>query len=117
MGGRPRRRSPPRVTSCAAASTTSTRPHRRPPSPPEAPPERCERSPALLESLIADLGSRAPGRIAAAYGFERSRARTIVAGALILAEVQRRLEVPFEVARGGLREGAALALARVAQAA
>jgi exopolyphosphatase/guanosine-5'-triphosphate,3'-diphosphate pyrophosphatase len=72
---------------------------------------------ALLESVIADLGSRAPGRIAAAHGLERSRARTIVAGALILAEVQRRLDVPFEVARGGLREGAALALARVAQAA
>ena len=72
---------------------------------------------ALLESVIADLGSRAPGRIAAAHGLERSRARTIVAGALILAEAQRRLDVPFEVARGGLREGAALALARVAQAA
>jgi exopolyphosphatase/guanosine-5'-triphosphate,3'-diphosphate pyrophosphatase len=72
---------------------------------------------ALLESVIADLGSRPRGRIAAAYGLERSRARTILAGALILAEVQRRLDVPFEVARGGLREGAALALARVAQAA
>jgi exopolyphosphatase / guanosine-5'-triphosphate,3'-diphosphate pyrophosphatase len=72
---------------------------------------------SVLESVIADLCSRAPGRIAAAYGLERSRARTIVAGALILAEVQRRLDVPFEVARGGLREGAALALARVAQAA
>ena len=71
----------------------------------------------LLESVIADLASRPPGRIAAAYGLERSRARTILAGALILAEVQRRLDVPFEVARGGLREGAALALARVAQAA
>lgn len=70
----------------------------------------------LLDSVIADL-ARPPGRIAAAYGLERSRARTILAGALILAEVQRRLDVPFEVARGGLREGAALALARVAQAA
>ena len=70
-----------------------------------------------LESIIADLASRSPGRIAASYGLERSRARTILAGALILAEVQRRLDVPFEVARGGLREGAALALARLAQAA
>ena len=71
----------------------------------------------LLEDVIAALSSRTPGRIAAVYGLERSRARTILAGALILSEVQRRLGVPFEVARGGLREGAALALARVAQAA
>jgi exopolyphosphatase/pppGpp-phosphohydrolase len=70
-----------------------------------------------LESAITDLCSRPTGRIAAAYGLERSRARTIVAGALILAEVQRCLDVPFEVARGGLREGAALTMARVAQAA
>ena len=71
----------------------------------------------LLEDVIAELSSRTPGRIATAYGLERSRARTILAGALILAEVQQRLGVPFEVARGGLREGAALALARVAAAA
>jgi exopolyphosphatase/guanosine-5'-triphosphate,3'-diphosphate pyrophosphatase len=71
----------------------------------------------LLEDVIAALSSRTPGRIAAVYGLERSRARTILAGALILSEVQHRLGVPFEVARGGLREGAALALARVAQAA
>ena len=70
-----------------------------------------------LEEVIAELSSRPRSRIAAAYGLERSRARTILAGALILAEVQRRLDVPFEVARGGLREGAALALARVAAAA
>jgi exopolyphosphatase / guanosine-5'-triphosphate,3'-diphosphate pyrophosphatase len=70
-----------------------------------------------LVDVIAELASRPRGRIAAAYGLERSRARTILAGALILAEVQDRLGVPFEVARGGLREGAALALARVAEAA
>jgi exopolyphosphatase/guanosine-5'-triphosphate,3'-diphosphate pyrophosphatase len=70
-----------------------------------------------LDTVIAELSSRPRSRIAAAYGLERTRARTILAGALILAEVQRRLDVPFEVARGGLREGAALALARVAAAA
>jgi len=70
-----------------------------------------------LDAVIAELSSRPRSRIAAAYGLERSRAGTILAGALILAEVQRRLDVPFEVARGGLREGAALALARVAAAA
>jgi exopolyphosphatase/guanosine-5'-triphosphate,3'-diphosphate pyrophosphatase len=70
-----------------------------------------------LEEVIAELASRPRAKIEAAYGLARSRARTILAGALILAEVQQRLGVPFEVARGGLREGAALALARVAQAA
>jgi exopolyphosphatase/guanosine-5'-triphosphate,3'-diphosphate pyrophosphatase len=38
------------------------------------------------------------------------RSRTLLAGAVILAEAQRRLGVPLEVARGGLREGAAAAL-------
>jgi exopolyphosphatase/guanosine-5'-triphosphate,3'-diphosphate pyrophosphatase len=71
----------------------------------------------LLEAVVAELSTRPAERIAAAYGLERSRARTILAGTLILAEVQRRLAVPFAVARGGLREGAALSLARVAQAA
>jgi len=71
----------------------------------------------LLGAVIDELTSRAPARVAAEFGLERSRARTLLAGALILAEVQRRLDVPFEVARGGLREGAALTLARVAQAA
>ena len=41
---------------------------------------------------------------------DRQRARTVTAGALILAEIQRRLNVPLEVGRGGLREGAALML-------
>jgi exopolyphosphatase/guanosine-5'-triphosphate,3'-diphosphate pyrophosphatase len=38
------------------------------------------------------------------------RARTLLAGALILAEAQQRVGLPLEVARGGLREGAAYAL-------
>ena len=115
-GGRPRLRPRP-------AASISTRPLRRRRSPPAARQARFARSPAAtstptcLEDVIAELSSRTPGRIATAYGLERSRARTILAGALILAEVQRRLGVPFEVARGGLREGAALARARVAQAA
>ena len=52
-----------------------------------------------LDAVIAELSSRPRSRIAAAYGLERSRARTILAGALILAEVQRRLDVPFDLAR------------------
>jgi exopolyphosphatase / guanosine-5'-triphosphate,3'-diphosphate pyrophosphatase len=42
-------------------------------------------------------------------GLDQIRARTLLAGTLILAEAQRRLAVPLEVARGGLREGAAFA--------
>ena len=70
-----------------------------------------------LEHAIAELTSRSPGRVAAAYDLERARARTLLGGAIILAEVGCRLGVPFTVSRGGLREGAALAVARVAQAA
>jgi exopolyphosphatase/pppGpp-phosphohydrolase len=44
------------------------------------------------------------------HRLDEQRARTITAGALILAEVQRRLNVPLTVGRGGLREGAALML-------
>jgi hypothetical protein len=38
----------------------------------------------------------------------------LLAGALVLAELQRRLGVPLVVARGGLREGVALELLREA---
>jgi exopolyphosphatase / guanosine-5'-triphosphate,3'-diphosphate pyrophosphatase len=56
--------------------------------------------------------------IAAEYGIPWERARTLAAGATILLEARRRLGVPFEVARGGVREGAALGLlAELAEAA
>ena len=46
-----------------------------------------------------------------AFGIAPQRARTLLAGAVILAEVQRRLGVPFDGRRhGGFREGAALEL-------
>jgi exopolyphosphatase / guanosine-5'-triphosphate,3'-diphosphate pyrophosphatase len=57
-------------------------------------------------------------KIAAEYGIAPERARTLAAGATILLEARRRLGVPFEVARGGVREGAALGLlAELAEAA
>ena len=40
-----------------------------------------------------------------------TRARTLLAGALILEEVSRLLGQPFTPSRGGIREGAALRLA------
>jgi exopolyphosphatase/pppGpp-phosphohydrolase len=38
------------------------------------------------------------------------RARTLAAGTIILLEARRRLGIPLEVARGGVREGAVLGL-------
>jgi exopolyphosphatase / guanosine-5'-triphosphate,3'-diphosphate pyrophosphatase len=43
------------------------------------------------------------------YGVHRSRVSLLLAGVLILAEVQHRLVVPLRVADGGVREGALLA--------
>ena len=47
----------------------------------------------------------------------QSRIETLLGGTLVLAEVAGLLDVKLEVGRGGLREGAALALARVESAA
>jgi exopolyphosphatase/guanosine-5'-triphosphate,3'-diphosphate pyrophosphatase len=70
-----------------------------------------------LEAAIAMLrGSRA-ARVAKEYGIDRGRARTLVAGALILEAVQCRLNVPLRVSRTGLREGAVLAVLDEAAAA
>jgi exopolyphosphatase/pppGpp-phosphohydrolase len=61
-------------------------------------------------------GSRS-ARVAKEYGIDRGRARTLVAGALILEAVQCRLNVPLRVSRTGLREGAVLAVLDEAAAA
>jgi exopolyphosphatase / guanosine-5'-triphosphate,3'-diphosphate pyrophosphatase len=63
-----------------------------------------------IAAAIEELGARSSAQLVRRYGLEPQRARTMAAGALILAEAQRRLGLPFEVARGGVREGAALAL-------
>ena len=70
-----------------------------------------------LEQAIDSLTGRTPAKIARKHGIELSRARTLLAGAVILAEVNLKLGVPFEVARGGMREGlAAEMLAELAAA-
>jgi exopolyphosphatase/guanosine-5'-triphosphate,3'-diphosphate pyrophosphatase len=73
--------------------------------------------PDELASAARKAAKRPSRRLAAEYGLDRSRARTLGAGAVILAAVQRRLTVPLVVARGGLREGAALQLLAEARAA
>jgi exopolyphosphatase/guanosine-5'-triphosphate,3'-diphosphate pyrophosphatase len=56
---------------------------------------------ALLSSAPAD-------ELAETFRFPLWRAKTVLAGVLVLAEAQRRLGVPLVVARAGLREGAVL---------
>ncbi len=65
--------------------------------------------PELEEALRLLRRDSAP-EIADRYGLERWRARALPAGTAIVAEVQSLLGVPFEVGRGGLREGLALEL-------
>jgi exopolyphosphatase/guanosine-5'-triphosphate,3'-diphosphate pyrophosphatase len=55
----------------------------------------------LLSSAPAD-------ELAETFRFPLWRAKTVLAGVLVLAEAQRRLGVPLVVARAGLREGAVL---------
>jgi exopolyphosphatase/pppGpp-phosphohydrolase len=70
-----------------------------------------------LEQVIDSLTGRTPAKIARKHGIELRRARTLLAGTVILAEVNLKLGVPFEVARGGMREGlAAEMLAQLAAA-
>jgi exopolyphosphatase/guanosine-5'-triphosphate,3'-diphosphate pyrophosphatase len=66
---------------------------------------------------IRRLSKKSSGKIAKEYGVDEARARTMAAGALILLEIHRRLTVPLQVGRGGVREGAALALLAEARAA
>jgi exopolyphosphatase/guanosine-5'-triphosphate,3'-diphosphate pyrophosphatase len=64
----------------------------------------------VLADAVKRLRARGSRQIEKEFRLDRNRARTVTAGALILAEIQRRLVVPLEVGRGGIREGAALML-------
>ena len=66
---------------------------------------------------IGLLSKKASKKIAKEYGVLEARARTMTAGALVFLEVERCLSVGLQVGRGGIREGAALALMAEAQAA
>ncbi len=63
-----------------------------------------------LAGVLRVAARRTAARIAREHGLDPMRARTLLAGTLILAGAQRRIGAPLEVARGGLREGAAVAL-------
>jgi exopolyphosphatase/guanosine-5'-triphosphate,3'-diphosphate pyrophosphatase len=64
-----------------------------------------------VDEVIGIASTLSAAKIAKTYGHHPHRARTLLAGALILQEAARRLNRPVELALAGLREGAALALA------
>jgi exopolyphosphatase/guanosine-5'-triphosphate,3'-diphosphate pyrophosphatase len=72
--------------------------------------------PEELAEAARILAGHKPKEIKRRYGIGKRRARQLLAAALILGEVQRRLFVPLEVTNGGLREGVLLAVAERAAA-
>ncbi len=64
-----------------------------------------------LREAVTILRKSSSRTITKTFGVPPARAQTLLAGALILSEVQRRLMVPFRVVATGLREGAVLELA------
>jgi exopolyphosphatase/guanosine-5'-triphosphate,3'-diphosphate pyrophosphatase len=65
-----------------------------------------ELGPAELERAIEILSSRSRATVASRFRIAPQRAETLLAGTIILAEVQRRLGVAFRLGSGGVREGA-----------
>jgi len=65
-----------------------------------------------LESAIEQLTGLRRAKIAKQLGLAPQRAATLLAGTILFAEVQKRVGVPLRVAKGGVREGCALALFR-----
>ena len=70
-----------------------------------------------LEELVNQVAEDGAAEVTRGHGITQGRTQTLLGGALVLSEVARRLGVDLEVGRGGLREGAALALARAKTAA
>jgi exopolyphosphatase/guanosine-5'-triphosphate,3'-diphosphate pyrophosphatase len=66
--------------------------------------------PEQLAEGIRIARERKTKDIAADYGISRRRADRLLGGTLILEAVQARIGMPFEVAAGGIREGAVLTL-------
>jgi exopolyphosphatase/guanosine-5'-triphosphate,3'-diphosphate pyrophosphatase len=70
-----------------------------------------------LSRALRKLAKRSVRELADDYGLDERRLQTLPAGAVVLTELQRRLVVPLEVSRAGLREGlAAVLLAELAAA-
>lgn len=65
-----------------------------------------------IEEAIGELAGMKQAKIEKRYDIPPQRAATLLAGTILLGEAQRRLGLPLGVARGGVREGSALALFR-----
>ena len=65
-----------------------------------------------IESAIEELSQLKRAKATKRFGVGPQRAKTLLAGSILFAEAQRRLGVALEPARGGVREGCALALFR-----
>jgi exopolyphosphatase/guanosine-5'-triphosphate,3'-diphosphate pyrophosphatase len=63
-----------------------------------------------LEQTIANISVISPSELSSVYPVGCWRAERLLAGALILSELQRRAGVPLKVANGGIREGAAMTM-------
>jgi exopolyphosphatase/guanosine-5'-triphosphate,3'-diphosphate pyrophosphatase len=70
-----------------------------------------------LDEVAGILARTRAEEITELYGIEPERVRTLAAGAVILGAIRDRLHVPLRVARGGVREGAALELEQRLEAA
>lgn len=64
-----------------------------------------------LERLASTLSDVPAETMTDPHGITSERAETLLGGTLVLSEVARRLDCGLELGRGGLREGAAIALA------
>jgi exopolyphosphatase/pppGpp-phosphohydrolase len=63
------------------------------------------------------LATTSSDKLIEKHGVDPDRVRTMTAGAVILAELQRRLGTSLKVVRAGLREGALLELTQRREAA
>ena len=70
-----------------------------------------------LEQLASTLANVPAEKVTEPHGITAERAETLLGGTLVLWEIAQRLDCDLDVGRGGLREGAALALARADAAA
>ena len=70
-----------------------------------------------VDRAVRILARRPAQKVARKFGIDAHRAATVLAGALVFGEVSETLGQPLTLARGGLREGAALALSRARDAA
>ena len=65
-----------------------------------------------LDDVVRIATSSTAAKLAKTFRLHPHRARTILAGAVLLREAAQALERPLVVVSAGMREGAAIALAR-----